>query len=182
MGGPIDDGGLAARWGDDAPATPTKAWIMTLHTAIERVGQAEASSEIHLVVPLAARCWRAARDAGAPVQQRLHKLLSPLGFDMLPPVFDSLLTLWESALGRRFVSGEPSMLSRDERLLLVFLDPAPRAVSALIPGKGAGFVLRCAIASTRIMLARAREHPLALRKLDILPKEIDPSQCPAGMI
>jgi hypothetical protein len=153
-----------------------------MHLAIERLVYAEVPPETRQVVPLAARCWRAARDAGSPVQQRLHKLLSPLGFDMLPPVFDSLLTLWEAALGRRFVAGEPSTLSRDEKLLLVFLDPASKPVPTLVPGKGAGFVLRCAIASTRIMLARAREHPLILRKVDMLPKEFDPSQCPAGMI
>jgi hypothetical protein len=142
--------------------------ILMMHMAMERLAYAEVPLEVRQLVPLAARCGGAARDAGAPVQQPMHKLLSPLGFDMLAPVFDSLLTLWETALGRKFVAGEPSALSRDEELLLAFLDPASRPERAVIPAKGVGFVLRCAIASTRLMLARAGEQPLGLRTTDSL--------------
>jgi hypothetical protein len=58
------------------------------------------------VVLAAARCWRAARDAGRTVQPCLFATLRAHGAEMLAPVFDSLMSLYESALGRRPRVGE----------------------------------------------------------------------------
>jgi hypothetical protein len=77
------------------------------------------------IVARAVRCWRAARDAHEPVQQRLHALLAPLGFDMLAPVIDSVMTLGETCLGRPLCRGCPFGPDGDEALLCRLLaDPA----------------------------------------------------------
>lgn len=39
------------------------------------------------LIVTASRCWRAARDAGQPVQPSLHAALAPYGCEMLVPVF-----------------------------------------------------------------------------------------------
>jgi len=69
------------------------------------------------VIARAARCWRAARDKREPVQQRLHALLAPLGYDMLAPVIDSVMTLGEACLGRPLCRGCPFGPDGDEALL-----------------------------------------------------------------
>ncbi|NYD91547.1 hypothetical protein [Sphingomonas melonis] len=69
------------------------------------------------VIARAARCWRAARDERGPVQQRLHALLAPLGYDMLAPVIDSVMTLGEACLGRPLCRGCPFGPDGDEALL-----------------------------------------------------------------
>ncbi len=88
------------------------------------------------VIAQAARCWRAARDARLPVQQRLHALLAPLGFDMLAPVIDSVMTLGEGCLGRPLCKACPFGAGGDEALICGLLaDPSrldrlPRCVAA----------------------------------------------------
>jgi hypothetical protein len=96
-----------------------------------------------------ARCWRAARDARAPVQQRLHALLVRQDRGVLAPVFDSLLSLWEAALGRPIVTGQAA-LSVDEHLLLGML------VGTVPHYRGAGpaaALLDIAVRSARVMIA-----------------------------
>jgi hypothetical protein len=108
------------------------------------------------LLPLLARGWRAARDQHACTQQRLHRLLAPRGGGMLAPVFDSLMTLCEAALGRRFAVGVAGTLSADETLLLGMLDGSRRARACLDCAEGAVRALDCSLCSTRIMLALAR--------------------------
>ncbi|MEH3046844.1 hypothetical protein [Sphingomonas adhaesiva] len=104
----------------------------------------------------AARCWRTARDGGAPVQQRLHAMLTRRGCGMLAPVFDSLMALCEAALGRRIAVGAAT-LSDDERLLIGLVDGTlPRRACIACPRAQAS-ALDCAICSTRIMIALAIE-------------------------
>lgn len=72
----------------------------------------------------AARCWRRARDQRAPVQQRLYALLAPLGYEMMAPVIDSVMTLGEACLGRQLCRGCPFSPEGDEALLCaLFADP-----------------------------------------------------------
>lgn len=111
------------------------------------------------LLPAAARCWRAARDRGAPVQQRLHALLSPYDADMLAPVLDSLMIFCELALGRPLAVGREAELSEDERLLIGMVDGSrPRGACIDCRG-GAASALDCAICSTRIMFALAGARP-----------------------
>lgn len=105
----------------------------------------------------AARCWRAARDAKVPVQQHLHTMLAPLHRGMLAPVFDSLLTLCEAALGHPITVGK-SRLSADESLLVGLMDGSvSRACIDCSPSMAT--VLDCAICSTRIMIALGKTPP-----------------------
>lgn len=109
-------------------------------------------SDANALMTAAARCWRSARDTGAPVQQRLYALLSLQGVGMLAPVFDSLMTLAETALGSRFIIGGKT-LSDAEKLLIDLLNGAQSRQSAVDCAEGIGVALDCAIRSTRIMLA-----------------------------
>jgi len=108
------------------------------------------------LVVTVARCWRAARDLGAPVQvqQRLHAMLAPLHCDMLAPVFDSLMTLCEATLGRKIAVGGAA-LSEDERLLLGLLDGSESRRAGIDCATGAASALDCAVRSTRLMLGLA---------------------------
>ncbi len=103
-----------------------------------------------------ARCWRQARDSGSPVQPSLFDLLARSG-DMLPPVFDSLLTLYEAALGRPVATGEAAMLSEDEACLLGLVEGSCPVQACIDCAEGAASALQCAICSTRIMIDLAAE-------------------------
>lgn len=105
------------------------------------------------LLPTLARGWRAARDRHACTQQRLHRLLSPHGAGMLAPVFDSLMTLYEAALGRDFAVGTAAALSADERMLIDLLDGSRPQCACIDCPEGAARALHCSICSTRIMLA-----------------------------
>lgn len=96
-----------------------------------------------------ARCWRAARDHGGPVQPRLFRLLARRG-DMLAPVFDSLLTLYEAMLGRPVEVGHAQRLSADERRLVGLLDGSLQVPH--VANDSAPTALECAISSTRLMI------------------------------
>lgn len=108
----------------------------------------------------AARCWREARDMGRAVQPSLYRLLTGLGCGMLAPVLDSLMTLWEWAVGRRFAPGS-GQISNDERLLLGLLDGSRSLHGGVDCEEGRALALRCAITSTRIMLALVKGQPVA---------------------
>lgn len=132
------------------PLCPTapNARIMTMHSPIARGDDAHVSCRL---VTAATRCWRAARDAGRPLQQALHTMLAPSDHGMLAPVFDSLLTLCEAALGRRFSVGGTE-LSDDEHLLLGLLDGSMGRRACIDCEGETASMLDCAICSTRIML------------------------------
>ena len=113
----------------------------------------------------AARCWREARDTGQAVQPCLYRTLSFHDVEMLAPVFDSLMTLCEAALGRPIAIGEASTLSEDEHLLLGLLDGSRPRRACLHCPESAATALDCAICSTRIMMGlalsqAAASHPL----------------------
>jgi len=129
---------------------------MTIRAApIER---ARPLPDSRVLVMAAARCWRVARDTGAPVQQCLHAVLAPLRCDMLAPVFDSLMTLCEAALGRSIRAGTAAP-SDDEALLLGLLDGSKRRSACIDCAAGPASALDCAICSTRIMIALAMGPP-----------------------
>lgn len=105
------------------------------------------------LVTSAARCWRAARDRGEPVQQVLHAMLARHDGGMLAPVFDSLMNLYEAALGRAVTVGCVPDLSPDEHLLLGLLDGSRRRNACIDCAEGPATALDCAICSARIMMA-----------------------------
>lgn len=114
------------------------------------------------IVTAAVRCWRKARDERAPVQQRLYALLSRYDRDMLAPVFASLMTLCEAALGRRFLVGGATR-SDDEHLVLGLIDGSIARRTCVDCAPGMGSALDCAICSVRIMLALAPENSAGRR-------------------
>ena len=71
----------------------------------------------------ATRCWRSARDGHQPVQPALYQSLKTYRCDVLTPVLDSLLALYEKYIGRRFRTGAAGQadLSGDEHDLLDLL-------------------------------------------------------------
>jgi hypothetical protein len=121
---------------------------VTIHAAIARPAP---RPDMRGLVTAAARCWRKARDEGAPVQQRLHAMLSPHDGGMLAPVFDSLMALCEAALGRAIAVGDEA-LSTDESLLLGLLDGSIPRSARIGGGEGIARALDCAIRSTRTMM------------------------------
>lgn len=122
-------------------------------TAPSLANPADLPSGVRDLVTTATRCWRAARDDGGPVQQRLHALLAPRDCGMLAPVFDSLASLCEAALGRPITVGRSAELSNDERLLIGLLDGSKPRHACIDCAEGAASALDCAICSTRIMIA-----------------------------
>ncbi len=104
-----------------------------------------------------ARCWRTARDAGAPVQHALHKALALFGHDMLTPAIHSLLMLYERAVGRAIVVGSERR-SSDERLLGGLLDGSAMRKDCLQCDEAVACTLDCAIRSTRAMIVSASEQ------------------------
>lgn len=101
----------------------------------------------------AARCWRKARDAGQPAQPYLYRTLLTHDCEMLAPVFDSLMTLCENALGRQVIVGDKAeTLSDDEHLLIGMLDGSKQRRACVDCPESAATSLNCAICSTQIMM------------------------------
>ena len=106
------------------------------------------------IIPiLAARCWRAARDSGHPVQPCLTATFCPHDCEMLAPCLDSLLSFVEQALGRPFDAADGDSSSADEHLLLDLLVGERSTRACLACGEGVVRALECALCSARIMLA-----------------------------
>lgn len=72
---------------------------------------------------------------------------------MLAPVFDSLMTFYEAALGRPVLVGRAPGLSVDEHLLVGLLDGSRPRNGCINCAEGQAAALDCAICSARIMLA-----------------------------
>ena len=117
------------------------------------VSRTECGAALDELLVGALRCWRRARDRGAAVQHCLYKMLDPLDHGMLAPVLDSLMTLFEAALGRPIRAGDPEFRSDDERLLLCLLDGTHVRRACIDCPEGAGSSLDCALCSTQILLA-----------------------------
>lgn len=107
------------------------------------------------LIVAATRCWRAARDAGHPVQPSLHATLAPFGCEMLVPVFDSLMALGEACLCRPGDRSCPFGKAHDEALICSLLaDPSRLARSGCVRPADDGMVraFNCALLSARIMI------------------------------
>ena len=109
-----------------------------------------------------ARIWRAARDASQPVQPSIFVILRRYGCGVLAPVFDSLMTLCEAALGRRLRVGGGRTMSDDEHLLLDLLETPSRVRTRVSCDDGPAAALGCALSSTRFMIALALDHRPAI--------------------
>lgn len=103
----------------------------------------------------AIRVWSSARDLREPLQPSLFAALAARGGGVLAPVFDSLMTLCETALGRRLRPGRDDGRSADERLLLELLVGAVPARARLGCAEGIATAFDAALRSTRIMLKLA---------------------------
>jgi hypothetical protein len=115
----------------------------------------ESRVDYQRIVIDAARCWSRARNRRQALQVALSRLLLRRNLVILSPVFDSLLHLYEAALGRPMRIGRSMHASHDERLLLAMI--AADRVGRQCRGGGDGRVasLGNALRSTRIMLRLA---------------------------
>ena len=105
----------------------------------------------------AARCWRAARANGYPVQAELHALLGPAGYDMLAPAFDSLLLLCESWLDCEACAGCPIATPDGEHLLCRLIED-PTLLDRIGPrhtGEAISCTLACALRSVSFLARKA---------------------------
>jgi hypothetical protein len=125
------------------------------HAILPLAGQGIAST---ILVLRAARIWRAARDARQPVQPSIFATLRRYGCGVLAPVFDSLMTLCEAALGRRLHVGSGGTMSDDEHLLLDLLKTPNRVRTRMSCDDGPAAAFNCALRSTRVMIALALDH------------------------
>lgn len=123
-----------------------------IHASHDGVGTAPVPAEL---LTEAARRWRTARDRGQSAQPSLHGLLAAQDCAILGPVFDSLMTLCEAALGRPLATGDSDERSGDEELLVGLLDGSRRRSSAIVCPEGTATALDCAICSTAIMIGLA---------------------------
>ena len=110
------------------------------------------------LVIAATRCWRSARDAGRASTPPLHALLADECCPMLAAAFDSLLGLYEQALGRGLAIGWTGGLSEDEQLLANLLRGAGELPRCLVVAESPAQSFDCALCSTRILLALAGEE------------------------
>ncbi|MFC0204003.1 hypothetical protein [Novosphingobium soli] len=129
-----------------------------MHAPIVR---AAAPARLEGLVTAAARCWRSARDKGAPAPARLYALLSPDHWEMLVPALDSLMTLYEGALLRPVTTGTGAEPSQDEDRLarLLMGRPAPDEEGIACP-PGLERAFTCALQTTRVMIALVMSAPI----------------------
>ena len=120
---------------------------------------AVASLATRSIILDATRCWRRARDNHSPVQPALYQTLTVHSCAVLTPVLDSLLALYESAIGRRLRAGASGQIeiSGDERDLLDLLAGPGGDEDLPDVGANSGLAapLRIALRSARIMLRHA---------------------------
>ncbi|WP_077148519.1 hypothetical protein [Sphingopyxis sp. KK2] len=125
------------------------------HIVITEAAAAPVGADL---VSAAARCWRTARDAGDAPAPPLHALLAGDHGAMLAAAFDSLLGLYEQALGRGLSVGWTAGLSEDEQLLANLLRGADALPRCLAIDEGPARSFDCALCSTRILIAIAGEE------------------------
>lgn len=109
------------------------------------------------LVAAAAQRWRSARDAGRPAQPSLHPLLAARGYDMLAPLFDSLMTLGEACLGRQLCADCPFAEGDAALLSALLADPSALARLRCPRGGGCAAAFASALASARVMAGLAGE-------------------------
>ena len=117
------------------------------------------------IVIEAARCWREARDRGQPTQPSLFAKLEVNNCAILAPVFDSLLTLCEAAIGRVLRTGDGPGRSQDERFLLDLLTTPEIVSNWPCAGKTSAVALGGALCSTNIMMRMALSPSLLAQRL-----------------
>lgn len=101
----------------------------------------------------AVRSRREARDMGRSTQPCLSRALDRHGCTILAPVVDSLIHIFESALGRPMHVGSAAHVSRDEDILFNLVNGSLQADVALDCGPETASILHCALQSIRIMMA-----------------------------
>lgn len=100
----------------------------------------------------AARLRDQARLRHRPLQVALSRFLAPANLAILAPVIDSLLQLFEAALGRPVIVGSRQVESEDEHLLLSLLAGTRGRTVCLACSPNAARDLHCAVRSARIMI------------------------------
>ncbi|QUT07564.1 hypothetical protein KFK14_09280 [Sphingobium phenoxybenzoativorans] len=108
-----------------------------------------------------ARRWREARDTGLAVQPHLFSELAFEGFDIMAPVLDSLMHLYEVVLRRPMRVGRGGGASQDEDLLLDLLTGTKQSRDSFGNTGAMGRTFETALLSTRIMLRKAFPIPAA---------------------
>lgn len=111
------------------------------------------------LVLFCARSWREARDTGLAAQPHLYPELAREGGDILTPVIDSLLHIYEAVLSRPLRIGRPGDLSWDEDVLLDLLTGDKQSGDIFKDGGAMGRVFETALMSTRIMIRKAFRLP-----------------------
>ena len=97
------------------------------------------------------RRWREARDRAAPVQPILARLLDHGSDAVLAPVYDSLLRLYELALGRPIRTGKQA-LSIDEARLIGLLNGTLQPRHCAGCPRAVANAFDCALCSARVMI------------------------------
>lgn len=120
-----------------------------IHSPILR--QDVRTAEADLLVE-ALRCWQQSREDRQEAQPSLYRLLHPKGLAMLAPAFDSLLSMYESALGRPVSVGKPGRPSTDESMLIALIEGQETGSACIDCADSAALSLDCALCSVRILL------------------------------
>lgn len=111
------------------------------------------------LILVSARRRREARDTGLAVQPHMFAELAREGGDILAPVLDSLMHLYETVLRRPMRVGRGGTASQDEDLLLDLLTGDKQSRDIFKDGGAMGRVFETALASTRIMIRKAFRLP-----------------------
>jgi len=122
----------------------------------------------------AARVWRAAQNEQRSPQPALYHFLADKGGDMLAPVFDSVLGLYETCSRRAFDAGNmtDTQVTSDEYHLLELLtgQSAPETHADTDPNLLRS--LHIALCSTRMMLRNVAETRPAFQRETLPPRAI----------
>lgn len=128
--------------------------MTTLSAPIE-----EGAISILGLILVSARRWREARDTGLAVQPHLFSELAWEGFDIMAPVLDSLMHLYETVLRRPMRVGRGGGASQDEDLLLDLLTGTKLSRDSFGNSGAMCRAFETALLSTRIMLRKAFPIP-----------------------
>ena len=112
------------------------------------------------LILVSARRWRGARDKGLAVQPYLYTELVREGGDILAPVIDGLMHVYETVLCRPLRVGRPGKMSWDEDVLLDLLTGEKQSRDIFKDSGVMGGVFETALMSTRIMVRKAFGLPV----------------------